>query len=187
MFRYLNLTFGVLLALPAAADQCDDLWFTRNQIMDRAGYCFGSTLGQAVFDNAGCLGKSVNLSPDQSALVTTIRQQEKLMECRVNTRGTYLELEDLGTRLRLWDLPVADEFESACIGFRAAPIDLRAGVAADAPVLHRVGQGSNLRYSHLPRAGWTYVVVTNAQWQFTGAGWMPIDTVKQPDCESWAG
>ena len=37
-----------LLASPAAAsDVCDDLWFTRNLIMDRAGYCFGSVLGRA--------------------------------------------------------------------------------------------------------------------------------------------
>ena len=43
-----------VVAGPAAADErCHDLWFARNAIMDRAGYCFGSVLGQAVFDNEG--------------------------------------------------------------------------------------------------------------------------------------
>ncbi len=43
-----------------AAVSCDELWYRRNAIWHRYGYCFGSARGQAAFGNAGC-------SRDQSA------------------------------------------------------------------------------------------------------------------------
>ena len=46
----------VLLLIPApvrALEICDDLWFTRNLLFSRAGYCFGSVLGQTVFGDTG--------------------------------------------------------------------------------------------------------------------------------------
>ncbi|MCK5500992.1 MAG: YARHG domain-containing protein, partial [Tritonibacter mobilis] len=66
-----------LLALAAATpavagDYCADLWFTRNAIIDRAGYCFGSTLGQRLFDNGDCIAKSVSLSDADKAKVALI-------------------------------------------------------------------------------------------------------------------
>lgn len=64
-----------LFAAPVlASDTCHDLWFTRNAIIDRAGYCFGSPLGQAIFDNTGCIGKSVNLPPQDARTVALIRE-----------------------------------------------------------------------------------------------------------------
>ena len=81
----------ILLASPAAAaDVCDDLWFTRNLIMDRAGYCFGSALGQAVFDNGNCIGKSVSLSTQLQRQVAEIRELEKQIPCKVDTARTRL-------------------------------------------------------------------------------------------------
>ncbi|MEL0436252.1 YARHG domain-containing protein [Phycobacter sp. K97] len=67
-----------LLAGPAAAsDYCHDLWYTRNAIMDQAGYCFGSVLGQAVFGTGPCIGKSVTLSPQDNRTVARLRAAEK--------------------------------------------------------------------------------------------------------------
>ena len=50
------LTFLLSLCVtPAfALDHCEEWWFTRNLVFDRAGYCFSSPLGQAVFDNSDC-------------------------------------------------------------------------------------------------------------------------------------
>jgi hypothetical protein len=35
---------------------CHDLWYQRNLIYDRAGYCFKTAKGQRYFSNAGCNG-----------------------------------------------------------------------------------------------------------------------------------
>ena len=51
------ILFLLSIAPPLAAQDaapCDELWFARNLIFDRAGYCFGSRLGRAVFDNTDC-------------------------------------------------------------------------------------------------------------------------------------
>ncbi|EBA16598.1 hypothetical protein RSK20926_22774 [Roseobacter sp. SK209-2-6] len=67
--RVISFVFA-LSALPlstttAFADEsCNDLWFTRNAIINQAGFCFGSNLGQALFDNGDCIAKSVPLSPE---------------------------------------------------------------------------------------------------------------------------
>ena len=66
-----------LLASPAlASNACHDLWFTRNAVIDRAGYCFGSPLGRAVFNNAGCTGKSVSLPPQAQRMVAQVKEME---------------------------------------------------------------------------------------------------------------
>lgn len=104
-------------AKPAFAENtggyCDDLWFSRNQIMDRAGYCFSSRLGQSIFDNSDCTGTSVEVEvevePEDQLLLEAIREQEAYFECRVNTRRTRLEIEDVAFRLRLDDLPAPME------------------------------------------------------------------------------
>lgn len=74
----MRLTLFASLALPflattAQADgRCNDLWFTRNALINQAGYCFGSNLGQALFDNSDCQGKSVTLSPEAQRQVAQI-------------------------------------------------------------------------------------------------------------------
>ena len=178
-----------LLASPAAAsDVCDDLWFTRNLIMDRAGYCFGSNLGQAVFDNGDCIGKSVTLNTRNQRLVNQIRAQEKLLECRVNTGQTRLDLDDVDTRRKLIDLPVRDEFESSCIGWQRDVEPLYAGHSENHPVVGRVEPGDNILWSHISEVeGWGYVTVTGPDWTAKkSAGWMQSPT-DSTDCRQWAG
>ena len=76
--------FLTAMTLPIGAfagETCEDLWFTRNLIMDRAGYCFGSALGQSLFDNGDCLGKSVVLDAASSRLVQELRAREAQFAC----------------------------------------------------------------------------------------------------------
>ena len=48
MFRLALAIPAALAAFPALAfDPCEDLWFSRNQLYDRAGYCFSTPLGLA--------------------------------------------------------------------------------------------------------------------------------------------
>lgn len=107
-----------LNATPAlSADLCDDLWFTRNLLFDRAGYCFGSTLGQSVFSNADCTTKTPNLSTADKALVAEVKNSEQLWECRIDTGRTRLNVPDIALGAGFIDLPLAIGFESACIGW----------------------------------------------------------------------
>lgn len=144
-----------LLAGPAWADACQDWWFTRNLIIDRAGYCFGSVLGQAQFDNTGCIGKNVTLDPANAAAVDMIRRQEAEFQCRVDTSQPVLNLIDRDLRLRLAALPIADAFESACIRYRAAPLALLSGPWPNAPVIGQISPGATVSFAHLPSNGWS--------------------------------
>lgn len=49
------------LAIPRApvvntVPSCHDLWYARNLIYDRAGYCFQTAKAQSYFSNVGCTG-----------------------------------------------------------------------------------------------------------------------------------
>ncbi|NSY38259.1 caspase family protein [Leisingera sp. ANG59] len=73
-------------AAPVAQNQCDALWFQRNSIFARRGYCFQSPRGQAAFSNAGCIpgmrAGDVPLSAAERAEVTRLKAQEQLLGCR---------------------------------------------------------------------------------------------------------
>jgi len=62
MRAFLALLLAALAAPAAALEICDELWFTRNLIYDRAGYCFSSPLGRAVFDNSDCTGSALKIA-----------------------------------------------------------------------------------------------------------------------------
>lgn len=186
MRRLLSLLSALLLPLPALADDgCHDLWFTRNLIMDRAGYCFGSTLGQAVFDNRGCTGKSVSLGAAEQRLVTQIRALEQSHGCRVNTGQPWLDLDDVFWRQQLWVLPVRDEFESACLGWLGSVIALRAGPGHGTAQIGQVLPGDYVGYAHIPVGGWTYVTTHSADWQIKSGGWFDLSIPEQ--CRDFAG
>lgn len=69
---------------PAAKPQatCDSLWFQRNLIFHRNGYCFGGKRGQEVFGNDGCHTKSPTLSADETTQMNQIKAAEKQLGCR---------------------------------------------------------------------------------------------------------
>ena len=185
--RSLVFVLAILGASPALADPCDDLWFSRNLIMDRAGYCFGTALGRAVFDNAGCAGKSVSIGRDAQDFVDTLREQERTLRCKVDTGRRRLDLDDLAFRWRLDDLPVADQLESGCIGWQEAATTLWSGRGPDARAIGRIEPGDNLLYRHLSVDGWDYVTVHGPQMgPVKSAGWLRFDT-KPTSCRGWAG
>ncbi len=184
--RYLIFLIS-LVATPAMAEVCDDLWFTRNLVMDRAGYCFGSNLGKAIFDNSDCTGKSVKLDRRSQRLVNQLLEQEKIVGCKVNTKKRSLDLPDIKIRWRLEDLPVADEHESGCIGWREAPTALYAGRDSSSPVVSQIQPGDNLLFSHWAVGGWDYVIIQTEDWgRVKGSGWLNFKT-NERSCRQWAG
>jgi hypothetical protein len=71
---------------PPAAESCDDLWYRRNAVWHRYGYCFTSAKGQRVFGNNGCsrdLGSArAAMSPQDLVLVDAIDAREKAIGCK---------------------------------------------------------------------------------------------------------
>jgi hypothetical protein len=60
---------------------CDELWYERNAIMHRNGYCFGSARGLSTFGNDGCFTKSPVLNEAEKANVGALRATEKSLGC----------------------------------------------------------------------------------------------------------
>ncbi len=173
-------------AAVAGGDACHDLWFTRNLIMDRAGYCFGSTLGPATFDNSDCRGKSISLDVESARLVEKIRGLEIALGCAVDTTRRQLELDDLSIRRRLFDLPIAEEFPAGSLGWLEAKAPLQAGSDASSAIIGRIARGEYVGFFHVPDDDWNYVTVADPNWEVTGGGWLKAD-VANTDCQNWAG
>lgn len=184
--RCLLLLIGCL-PLPLWAGACEDLWFTRNQVMDRAGYCFESNLARSVFDNSDCIGQDVRLAPDQEALVAEIRALEAEIGCRVNTRGTVLDLEDIGIRQSLIDLPVLDTLAGGCLGWLGPPRPLHAGRSQTTPVIGLIEPGDFVRYNHRLDDGWFYVTTHGPSWSGLRAGGWQAGDLTTVTCADFAG
>ena len=65
----------------SAGSRCETLWYERNLVMHRNGYCFGSAKGISTFGNAGCHTKAPSLSEEEKAFVKSVRDQEKSFGC----------------------------------------------------------------------------------------------------------
>jgi len=171
----LILTFaGALAASPALGwTPCEDLWFSRNQVYDRAGYCFASPLGTALFDNAGCSGTTVVLTPEAQALVDFVRAREAELGCAVDTGQTTLDIPNLWMRQQL-ETPVAlSEFASGCLGWQGPAFELRAGPSLASPVLTEARPGDDLVWDYQAFAwpeGWSFLTLYRGAEQ-VGLGW----------------
>lgn len=76
------LGFTAGLATPAAAqDRCADLWYARNEIYARNGYCFKTARGRAAF-GAGCFPPYGRLSGAEKRQVGAIEREEYALGCR---------------------------------------------------------------------------------------------------------
>lgn len=138
-----------LLASPALADDeyCNDMWFVRNQIFDRAGYCFQSPLGQAMFDNADCIGTEITVPKKNRDLLAYVKHVEADLTCKVNTSRTRPPVDRADLRLQLQDLAALDEYGGAgCFGYQGPAFNLHAGHDAGSPVLGQVQPGDDIRY-----------------------------------------
>ena len=196
MLRCLALAAAAAaLAAPAARAQdalCEDWWFARNLIFDRAGYCFASPLGVALFDNADCTTTTPELPAGLAAQVAQIRALEADYGCAVDTARRALgDLQAVTPYRTMWDIPVRDWGESGCIGYRGPEVALRLGAREDAPVIGRIQPGMSIGFGHLGRDGFDYVTVipmSGGEPRFKEAvtGWARLGPPPL-QCDSYAG
>ena len=170
--------FLTVISAPASAGTfCDELWLTRNQVFDQAGYCFGSTLGKAVFNNADCTTKNPVLNSQARQLVDRIKATEAANQCKVNTAGRQLDVPLLEQRLQLHDLPIRDDTESACIGWRGPDIPLFAGRNSQTMSIGAIRSGDTILSAHLSAEGWDFVILQRGGQQ-VALGWTPGDRLR---------
>jgi hypothetical protein len=170
---------------PYGEAECNQLWFMRNLIMDRAGYCFGSPLGRALFDNGDCRGKQVSLSPAQAAQAQKIRALEQEIGCRVNTDVPRLDVDGMAALRRLRDMPLPDNGGAACT-WTGPDVALRVGMGADAAPLGRLAAGDRVYLGWIPEGDWTVISVGSGG----GArlGWVDLRALDlEARCTDWAG
>jgi hypothetical protein len=63
---------------------CQNLWYVRNSIYDRKGYCFKTQDGKAAFDNSDCYvhnPASIHFNGHEWTNITNIRQVEGIKGC----------------------------------------------------------------------------------------------------------
>ena len=166
----------ILLSVVApfgAAQACEDLWFARNFIMDRAGYCFGSRLGQAVFDNSDCTSQQVRLDAADQATITQIRRKEAEFGCHIDTNQSWLNLKDINFRKVLTSNPIPDDFGWGCLGWIGPETPLYAGHQEPFHAIGRINPGDYVFFSHIGVFDWAYVTVSDPYSDaFKSAGWL---------------
>lgn len=186
--KYLSLLLLFLFPAPAFADEpCADLWWSRNHLFDQAGYCFASPLGQSVFDNSDCTTKAPpKLSPAASKTVSAIREEEARWGCKVDTKATTLELQQLALRRRLEDVAVNDGLESACLNYLGPEFHVHAAARDAAPIIGTIRKGDNIGLAHYSVfEGWLFVSYGTNLYPDSLVGWVSHDFWKQ--CEHVAG
>ncbi len=192
MARILSVLFFVFLAAPVVADDifCEQPWFTRNLIFDRAGHCFDSALGMALFDNSDCTPGQLDMPERDQAAVAMIRELEQVQACSIDTSRTTLEHLSSFEYLRQMDvIPIPVEHESGCIGYLGEALSLRTGPSNSALHLDATIQtGMDILFGHLAEGDWDFVTVYSDNWE-TGPlahGWTRIGG-HPPECRQYAG
>jgi len=175
------------LALADIEPTCEELWFSRNAMLNDAGYCFSSPLGRSLFDNSDCTTQSPEVSPEVAVQFSRIQALELDAPyvsdgmCRVDTNQTGLsDVRHLDLRKSLAFQPSTDGSSSACIGYRGEPISLRTAPDDAAEVLGQIPIGATVSYSHLPWEGWNFAIAwpTEESGLSTVMGWYRGDILE---------
>ncbi|MCB8838459.1 YARHG domain-containing protein [Aurantimonas sp. VKM B-3413] len=189
MRPYLPL-FALLIACPGrslAADKfCERLWVARNAIFDRAGHCFSSPLGKAVFDDADCRPGKTSLTAEDRAEVERLQAAERQRGCRIDTQKRTLDIDDAPQIRALAVFGLPGSFEFSCIRFRGPdPLPLYSAPSGNAATVGRIKPGENVLFEYAERDGFELAAVGGGR---TGEpvrlGWARIDVTR--DCEDFA-
>jgi len=183
--RWLCLFAVMWPGTAAALEICDELWFIRNLVQHRAGYCFNSVLGQVIFDNDDCNPAGAALSEADKVLIAKVRAFEVEDGCAIDSSQTKLNVDMIEQRKALVDLPFPSWGESACIGWQGRRMSLRAERFVDGPVIGAARTGDMLMFQFEDVDGWSFVQVFQNDVP-AGMGWAEI-ALEDLACDSFAG
>ena len=184
----------ILGAAPALAQNdawCQNIWLSRNTVMDRAGQCFGTPLGQAVFDNSNCVPGERPLNPLDAAIVAQLAALEADFNCAVDTSATQLHPDTQRWRTRLaqlWTVPIRADTEHGCGGYLGPALELHAGISSSTSVIGQLEPGQNFSFAHVPMPpNWEYITVSDEDFNFVAHGWVQGIEISDDVCEWSAG
>lgn len=181
--RLLSAVFLILTPLSAVADAlCDELWLSRNMVFDRAGHCFGSDLGKAVFDNSDCTTSSPKLDAAGELIVAQAREVEAEFSCNIDTSRMTLDVDQVDQRRGLYDIPVRTGYESACLGYKGPALLLTAGRHPDTAIFGEIMPGMDILFAHHQADGMDFIVLENG-----GMGWIGTSLISPDVCTAMAG
>jgi len=182
----------LFLTAPFAAtaqnyDFCEELWVTRNMIFDRAGYCFGSTLGQSLFDNSNCTTNTASAPDAYAQIIAWARGDEDRLGCQVNTaQPAWPSIQAVYAYYnQFWTVAVPIDGGFGCWGYSGPTVTVYAGASAATPVLGQLDPGLSYVTTHYGVDGWEFItVVTGPSGQDIATGWASGHT---SDCAEMAG
>ncbi|MEM7724447.1 MAG: DUF4453 domain-containing protein [Pseudomonadota bacterium] len=188
MHTLLAASIVLLLSLSSAAHaNCEEFWVTRNLIMDRAGHCFGTVLGQSVMNNADCTGSNPAVHPADAQAMRDMRAREAEIGCSIDTsRGPSPTLSAIHARLsQLETLPVrVGQLDGAgCLGYLGPPVALYRGARAQSGQIATLTPNINVFFMHVAVAGWVYVTATpGSEDRVIAHGWLAPGSVPAGSC-----
>ncbi|MEL6505866.1 MAG: DUF4453 domain-containing protein [Pseudomonadota bacterium] len=184
---FLTLALGFLpvpFTFAEDARSCDGMWFSRNLIFHRAGYCFGSRLGQSVFGNQGCQRGAPVLSETNQQIVAALKRAEQSWGCSVNTKLQSLDLKSRHLLEKLGRQPVPSDGESGCLGYLGKPLKLFQSPDYKSLEVGLIPRGSDVVDAYERVGRWTvYSALTSDGSSILG--WTTED-VWANGCESYA-
>ena len=187
--RYLVVLF-IIITSPANADPiCDDLWLSRNMIFAQHGYCFKSSLGQALFSDHQCVPDGIKLSQEASALIEQIKVREVEENCagKVDTSRQTLDVPALKSRMKIEVQPILTPYESSCVGYRRLDDpELFTAPRLNADVTGTIGPGDTIDYMHQAIGDWEFVTVYKPKLP-TIVGWVHRLRLDENSCIIAAG
>ena len=179
--KTLFLTAALVCTAGTASALCEDAWYLRNLAFDRAGYCFGSTLGKSVFD-ADCSTKSPSLDDWDQRMVSAHKKLETSYSCKINTKGRNLDSTLIGKLDDVDLLPTLSQFESSCIGYTGAPVTMTSGIGMrDSYPTGSITRDDTVYFRFESWGGFEFVETE------TAAGWIPEGSVTPDTCTAFAG
>lgn len=183
--RALIFVFALVGTPAAALEYCEELWFARNMMFHKAGYCFGSNLGKAVYGNFNCVGKDVSLSEEDNAFLGLVRKAEAAENCRIDTKAGSLSVSLPEDRKALEQQPFPSLFESSCLGWKGDPLPLHIARDQTSSALGQVSTGDALLFQYEDVDGWSFVEVMQAG-EVTNVGWTKVN-INEDVCTLIAG
>lgn len=189
------LSVILLLFLPATAsaqyvDYCEDLWVARNMMFDRSGYCFGSVLGQTLFDNGNCTTSSPTLPQEYAEAVTRMRAEESRVGCAINTsQAAWPSIRSITDFYnQFWSIPEPLDGGYACWGYSGPTVTFYAGASLDTPVMGTLTTGLSYSTGSWGLPGWQfYTISTGPGGQNLFSGWARHGSFDSGTCAQEAG
>lgn len=156
-------------------DLCDELWFSRNAMLNQAGYCFQTTLGQAIFDNSDCTTRTPQISDQATQEIAKFQTLETKLGCEINTDKSKISVSDIEQRLLLTVQPGAvfpSETEHSCLGYNGPSLSAYSAPDQSSHVLYNTQTGDDLDFEFGGGHEWTLTRTRSADGKGIHMGWV---------------